>query len=130
MASFFSGSELMKVAIGIEQRGIVFYETMAHSTQNIGARQVFAELVDMERSHIEVFESMLTDKDKYSALESHPAGYDDYLKALIDTAVFTDELITGEQASAAETDIKAVELAIAIEKDSILFYDKIRETVP
>jgi rubrerythrin len=54
----------------------------------------------------------------------------DYLRSLIDDAVFTDDMITSEMATQADSDIKALELAISAEKDSILFYYEMIDLMP
>ena len=65
MSISFSGSELINIAIGIEGKGIVFYDIMASSTKNDAAREVFHYLADMERGHIQIFQDMLSEADKY-----------------------------------------------------------------
>ena len=130
MSIVFSGSELINIAIGIERRGITFYDIMAKSTDNEVARTVFENLVDMERGHIEVFQDMLGEAAESMPSESSTGEYSGYLQALIDDAVFTDDMITSEMASQADSDIKAVELAISAEKDSILFYYEMRDVMP
>jgi len=60
-----------------------------------------------------------------------PSGdYSAYLQALTDEAVFTDDMITSEMATQANSDIKALELGISAEKDSILFYYEMRDVMP
>jgi len=126
----FSGSELINIAIGIEGRGIAFYDIMTKSTENAVARDVFQYLADMEREHIRVFQDMLGEADKYQPSETYAGEYAAYLRALVDSAVFTDDLITSEMATKAESDIEALELAIGAEKDSILFYYEMKEIMP
>lgn len=41
MSISFSGSELVNIAIGIERRGIAFYDVMAKSTKNAVAGDAF-----------------------------------------------------------------------------------------
>ncbi len=130
MSIAFSFGELIDIAIGIERRGITFYDVMAKSTDNEIARRVFQGLVEMEREHIEIFQNMLGEADKYQLVESATAEYTDYLQALVDSAVFTDDMITSEMATQAESDIKAVELGISAEKDSILFYYQMKDIMP
>jgi rubrerythrin len=130
MSISFSGSELINIAIGIEGRGIVFYDVMAKSTQNDAAREVFNYLADMEREHIEIFKAMLGEADKYQFQTDDSEQYSTYLKALVDSAVFSDDLVTSEMAAQAESDVAALELAIQAEKDSILFYYEMREVMP
>lgn len=130
MSIAFSSSELINTAIGIERRGITFYDIMAKSTDNEVARAVFDALVVMEREHIRIFQDMLNEADIQPSTDSSEHEFSGYLQALIDDAVFTDDLITSEMATEADSDIKALELAIAAEKDSILFYYEMRDLMP
>jgi rubrerythrin len=126
----FSSSELIKIAIGIERRGITFYDIMAKSTDDEAARAVFDELVMMEREHIQIFQDMLDEADTEPPQESSTHEYSGYLQALIDDSAFTDDMITSQMATEADSDIKALELAISAEKDSILFYYELRDLLP
>jgi len=92
----FSGSELINIAIGIERRGIAFYDIMTRSTENAATRDVFRYLANMEREHIHIFQSMLTEADKYQFPETYAGEYAAYLQALVDSAVFTDDMVTSE----------------------------------
>ena len=130
MSISFYGNELINIAIGIERRGIAFYDVLARSTQNAKAREIFQYLVGMERDHIRVFQSMLDEADKYEVPEAYAGEYAAYLQALVDSAVFTDDTVTSELATQSENDIAAIELGISAEKDSILFYYEMREIMP
>jgi len=130
MSISFSGSELINIAIGIERRGIVFYDIMASSTKNAAARELFHYLADMERDHIQTFQGMLAEADKYQPSPDQAGEYTAYLQALVDSAVFSDDLVTSEMATRAESDIEALELAIRAEKDSILFYYEMKDVMP
>jgi len=130
MSISFSGSELISIAIGIEERGIVFYDIMAKSTKNDAAREVFSYLADMEREHIKIFQGMLGEADKFQFPADDSGQYNAYLKALVDSAVFSNDLVTSEMAAQAESDAAALELAIRAEKDSILFYYEMKEVMP
>lgn len=130
MSISFSGSELINIAIGIERRGIAFYDIMTRSTENATARDVFQHLADMEQEHVQIFQGMLSEADKYQPSEAYTGEYAAYLQALIDSAVFTDDIVTSEMAARVESDIEAMELAIGAEKDSILFYYGMRDIMP
>jgi rubrerythrin len=130
MSIVFSGDELLNIAISIERRGMTFYDIMAKSTDNEVARAVFEILVDMEREHINIFEDMLGDTELHPTSEIPSQEHSGYVQALIDDAVFTDDMITSEMATQADSDIKALELAIAAEKDSILFYYEMKDLMP
>ena len=130
MSILFSGSELINIAIGIERRGITFYDIMARSTKNAIASEVFKYLGDMERDHIRTFQGILAEADKYQFPETPAGEYTTYLQALVDSAVFTDDLVTSEMATKVSSDIEAMELAIGAEKDSILFYYEMKDLMP
>jgi len=130
MSISFSANEFINIAIGIERRGIVFYDIMTKSTESDAAREMFQRLGDMERQHIKTFESMLQDPGSEQPTESYLGEYAAYLQALVDSAVFTDDMITSELATQADSDIEAMELAISAEKDSILFYYEMRDIMP
>lgn len=130
MSIIFSGSDLINIAIDIERRGIMFYDIMAKSTDNEDARTVFEELAEMEREHIRMLEGMLGEADTHRPQNTSSGDYSGYLQALIDEAVFTDDMITSEMATQADSDIKALELGISAEKDSILFYYEMRDVMP
>ena len=122
MSTLFSTSELVNIAISIERRGIAFYDIMGKSTENAAARDIFQNLTNMERGHLQIFQGMLGEIEKYQSSVTEPEEYADYLQTLVDNAVFSDDFITSEMATQADNDVQALELAISDEKDSILFY--------
>lgn len=130
MSISFAGGELISIAIGIEQRGIAFYDIMSRSTESATTRDVFKQLAEMEREHIQVFQGMLNEADRYQIPETYAGEYTAYLQALVDSAVFTDDMATSEMATRTGSDIEALELAIGAEKDSILFYYEMRDIMP
>jgi rubrerythrin len=130
MSISFSSSELINIAISIERRGIAFYDIMTRSTEKAKTRDIFQYLANMEREHIQIFQGMLTEADKYQIPETYTGEYATYLQALIDSTVFTDDMVTSEMVTQADSDIKGLELAIGAEKDSILFYYEMKEIVP
>ena len=71
MSISFSESELINIAIGIERRGIAFYDIMTRSTNNAEARDAFQQLADMERDHIQIFQGMLGEADKSQPTETY-----------------------------------------------------------
>jgi rubrerythrin len=130
MSIVFSAGELINIAIGIERRGITFYDIMSRSTDNEEARDVFEGLVQMERQHLKTFQEMLEDAGGQTPPDASGPEYSGYFQALVDSAVFTDDMITSEMATGAENDIQALELGIGAEKDSILFYYEMEDLMP
>jgi len=126
----FSGSELINIAIGIERRGMTFYDIMAKSTENTTARDMFQYLANMEGEHIRIFKGMLAEADKFQLSETYAGEYAAYFQALVDSAVFTDDFVTSEMATETDSDIKGIELAIGAERDSLLFYYEMKDIMP
>jgi len=126
----FSSTELINTAISIERMGIAFYDIMTKSMENDATRDIFQYLTNMERGHVQVFQGMLNEAHIYQMPESFAQESASYFQVLVDSAVFTDDMITSEMATQADNDIRALELAIYAEKDSILFYYEMKEIMP
>ncbi|MDZ4230586.1 MAG: ferritin family protein, partial [Dehalococcoidales bacterium] len=109
---------------------IAFYDIMSRSVEDTRVREIFEYRVIMEREHIRIFQGMLSEADERQPSEIESAEQPAYLKSLVDNAVFTDDMIASEAAKQTDSDIKALELAISAEKDSILFYYEMKEIVP
>lgn len=130
MSIIFSPAELINIAIGIERSGITFYDIMARTTDSDMARDIFEKFVEMEREHLKMFQEMLSATDKRLPPEALTPEYSGYLQALIDDAVFTNDAIMSEMVTQADSDIKALEVGISAEKDSILFYTEMKDILP
>lgn len=131
MSIAFSMGEIIKIAVGIEKQGVVFYDVMARSTKQPDTRNLFIQLADAERLHMETFSKMMPEPDTTSTpVNEEPPEYSDYLKALVNNAVFTDEMATSDLATRIESDVEALNIGINAEKDSILFYYHIKEVMP
>lgn len=130
MSISFSSSELINIAIDIERKGVIFYDAVSQSTENAQARKLFRHLGEMEREHVQIFQDMLGEADKYQPLGGDTEEYTAYLKALVDSAVFTDDLITRGITADINSEIEALKLAIGVEKDAILFYYLMKDAMP
>ena len=95
----FSRRELINIAIGIEKQGIAYYDVMAISTWHEIARDLFQHLTDMERQHVEIFENMLSQYESMSTIDEISDENAAYIKGLINSAVFTDEMAANELAT-------------------------------
>ncbi len=118
MGIFFTGKELVEIAIGIERNGAIFYDSLVNSTQDVMVRGAYKYLADKEREHIEVFHNMLGSVGEYQPPETHTEEYALYLKALVDSAVFTDDQVARAMAQKVSSDAEAIQIALGAEKDS------------
>jgi len=129
MGLFFSGSELVNIAVGIEQSGAAFYDSLAQSTKNEKSRGMWQYLALEEKKHIEIFRRMLGSLSDYAPPETYTEEYDLYLRALIDSAVFRNDQAARAMAQKVDSEAEAIQIALRAEKDSILFYSNLRELV-
>jgi rubrerythrin len=127
MTIAFSPAELYNIAVAIERRGAAFYDTLARSSQNDLVRQSFLALAAMEHQHIQAFQKLASTAPKTFGEGIEDEEYGAYFKALVDSAVFNDDLATGELVTKVNSDKEAVEVGIGAEKDSILFYEQLQE---
>jgi rubrerythrin len=129
MGIFFSGSELINIGIGIERNGAAFYESLADSTNDAGLGKIYTLLAVKEREHLEIFQNMLGASGDYQPPETLTEEYGAYLRALVDSLIFPDDGAARDMAQNAGSDIEAIDIALRVEKDSILFYMEMRDLV-
>ncbi|NQS88647.1 ferritin family protein [Patescibacteria group bacterium] len=129
MMNVFSISEVIQLGIRIEKNGKDFYSTVAKSSKEDRAKQIFQHLADEEKKHIEVFKNILSNVEKYEPSGLYTEEYFAYLKALSEEYVFTKEKKGIEIAQKVKDEIEAIEIGINVEKDSILFYNEMKKLV-
>jgi len=123
-------TDLINIAIGIEKQGIAYYDVMALSTWHEVASDLFRHLREMERGHLVIFQNMLAELGEYGMPEKLTGEHKAYIESLINSAVFTDEMAASELATHIDNEEEALDIAIAAEKDTILFYYNMGEIVP
>lgn len=130
MGNIFAGSEVVEVGIQIEKNGRDFYNTLTASSKNQEAVKIFKFLAGEEEKHIRVFEGILNKTEKYEPLGLDADQYYAYMNALASEYVFTQKDKGAQVAKTVKNDKEAVDIGIGFEKDSIVFYEGIKRTVP
>jgi rubrerythrin len=126
----FNAHEAVKIAISIEENGLLFYQNAAKKFQPSKTTDLFNKLAKEEEVHKAIFTKMLAELPK----EDGPSVFDpdnemdQYLKMMAGIHVFlqdqksVDKVLTGIKDEKA-----ALELAISFEKDSVIFYVQLKE---
>jgi len=127
MSLFFTGKELINIAIGIERNGSAFYDAVLASAKTNAVRETFQYLADSEREHVKIFQNMLSSVEIVQPLDTYTEEYEIYLKSLVDSAVFSNEQEAKDIASKVSNTDEAIQIALTAEKESILFYSAIQE---
>lgn len=131
MASFFSATDVVGAAVEIERRGRDVYLKAASKCGDAGVKEFLEFFAAEEARHLTIFEKMA---GRVGPVEVPPPGspseYMEYLRDLLDQhALFAGE--GPDRLLAAATDMtSAIELAIRIEKDTILFFREMQELIP
>lgn len=133
MAYDFNAAEAFEMAIQIERNGAAFYRKAA-SLQGKESDKIFLETIaKMEDRHQAGFEEM---KSALSDMEVSQTVFDPedelslYLKAMADAHGGEGSPDVAEQLNGDESMIQIIEMAIGLEKESILFYVGLKDMVP
>lgn len=125
----FNADEIFEMAQQIERNGGKFYRTAAKKISAL--KETFLGLANMEDEHLKTFTDM---RSKLTEAEKEPLVFDPdgqaqmYLRIMASDHVFDvkanpAKLLTGKKAK----DI--LRIAIGLEKDSIVFYSALKESV-
>jgi rubrerythrin len=128
MTKIFDISEVYQLAIKIEENGMKFYSEFAKKTKNKKLKDLFSALTYAEVEHKKSFEKMLSEIEKYEPQEVYPEEYFSYLKAYADGLIFDFDQLKKQQ-NKLKTIVQILDFAIQREKDSILYYQEIKNLV-
>ncbi len=127
MSFDFNADEVFEMAEQLEQNGAKFYRDAAEKITDGKNKKILLGLADMEDEHEKIFAKMrssLTSKEKESRTFDPEEQTLAYLKALVDTRVFSKKEI---DTSSMKEILKA---ALVAEKDTIVFFMGLKEMVP
>ncbi|MCM8782269.1 MAG: ferritin family protein [Candidatus Omnitrophica bacterium] len=122
MNKFFQPSEILEFAIKIEENGEGFYRQIAKKFDAKEIKDAFNALADEEVQHKNIFSSMLSKVEDYQPAQSYPEEYFLYLKSYADEHIFTKEKQAEFMIKKINSVKEAIDLAMQIELDSILYY--------
>jgi len=131
MGVFFSGEELVRIAVQNEETGYAFYVMARDKAKSSKMRDFFDYLAEQEKVHREKF-LRLADTIRNSTRPGEPADrgeIDQYIKAMTDNSLFEGENKNIVMASKASEESSAVNFAIGFEKDTLLFFYQLEELV-
>jgi len=127
--AIFSAAEIVDMALEMERVGFKFYTALAENASDDETRAMFQWLASEEQTHEREFEKLRESAGTYSLPESYPGEWQNYVQALIESrTILGDEEIhrIAKSADFAE----ALKAGIALEKDSIIFYEALKKHVP
>ena len=122
---------LLEIAIQAERQGAAFYQRLAATADSERVRAECQRLVGMEREHEKAFQRLVGQQEGQRALSSLQPDqlsdeYQQYLSALVDSNMLPDEEMAQQLAEEAESEIDAINIALQMEKNAILFYQELQ----
>jgi rubrerythrin len=129
----FNADEMFEMAIRIEENGARFYRKASKLQSDPQNREMLEKLEAMEKTHKLTFEKMrsqISDAQK-TATVFDPAGEaSQYLMAMADTHGGEGSPTAADSLTGKESIAEIIDIAIGLEKESILFYLGLKDLVP
>ncbi len=126
----FRTSELINVAIRDEETGIAFYKALAGITKDPELKEHILGISRQEELHAQRFREMLDDVGDYKPQERYEGEYESYLGTLLEARAFPAPEHAAAEAKRAKSDADAINIAMRLEKDTLLFLSELKEFVP
>ena len=131
MPDLFSAKELIEVAVREEHTGAVYYRALAEATESEELAEFARAVAKMEDDHEAKFRAMLEDVGEYEpAGESYTGEYESYMAYLLEGRIFPAGQDGVELARRQTDDKAAVETAMELERNTLLFYHEMVQFVP
>lgn len=126
----FDTSDIVEVAIRIEENGMKFYRHAAGIAGRQEVKALFSRLAEDEAAHRQTFVGILAGLDPSIPQEGYDTEYAAYLHSYVDNIlVFKADALTTELAKIRD-ESAALDFAIGREFDSIHYYRDILEILP
>ena len=131
MTDKYSLSEVLRMAEGIERNGEKFYRQAAQMTKDAQAKAVMLDLAAQERGHERVFADLRAELCQVSDAQWwDPDGEAAaYVRGIADLHVFSMTPDVTELLASVQSPRSVLQLAIGFEKDTIVFFTALRESV-
>jgi rubrerythrin len=122
---YYSGQEIVEIAVRIEENGNEFYTAAAEMIgQNNDTRGLFLDLAEKEIMHISIFQK-LAEKFDAESFDFQAEDASDYINHLASSHIFGQPDSGKELAKKIKTPREALEAAFKFENDSVAFYTEL-----
>jgi len=133
MSVHFNADEIFQMAEQIERNGMSFYGQAAQKGKESRTSQLLLRLAYMEAEHERIFARLradLTEKERKKTVADPDDQASAYLRAWADSHVFDVRTNPAERLTGKEKVEDILQIAIGLEKDSIVFYLGMKDAVP
>ena len=122
---YYSGLEIIEIAIRIEENGYEFYNAAAEKSKGSpDLKGLFSDLAEKELIHIAIFQK-LADSFEGEKFEFDKDEASDYIGHLAESHIFGKKDAGAELAKTILIPKQALEIAFKFENDSVVFYEEL-----
>lgn len=131
MSFSLSYAEALAAAVRVEENGALFYRKAAEGAYDPDAAELFLKLAAMEEEHRGYFKALsLSLEQRESLFQNDPDGkFAASIMGMADAGVFNLSANHAAFFAGKRSPSEAVQYAIGIEKDSVIFYLGLQEAV-
>lgn len=124
---YYSGQEIIDIAVRIEENGNAFYNAAAEMlSADTDTKGLFLDLAEKEVMHIAIFQK-LAEKFEPEDFDINPDDASAYINHLADQHIFGKPDSGKELAKSITTSRQALEIAFKFENDSVAFYTELEK---
>ncbi|MEI6456769.1 MAG: ferritin family protein [bacterium] len=124
---YYSGLEIVEIAVRIEENGHAFYTAAAEMfKEDTDTKGLFLDLAGKELLHIAIFQK-LADKFEPENFDFSKEEASGYISNLADTHIFGKKDAGVELAKKIKSPKEALEAAFKFENDSVAFYTELEK---
>lgn len=121
--------ELIEMAMKDEETGIAFYNAWAEGCRNPQIKGRVQAIAKQEEVQLRWFDKMLDEVGQEHPTEDYPGEYEEYMRALLTSSAFPDPESAAEMARATQDDVALIDMAMNLEKETLVFLQKMRAFV-
>lgn len=126
---YYSGKEIVEIAVRIEENGYAFYIAAAEKIRETNdVKKLFLDLAEQETTHTATFQKIF-EKFEPEEFEQSEEDYSAYIQNLADKHIFGKPEAGVELANTLKTPKEALEAAFKFENDSVAFYKELYSKV-
>ncbi|MBN1582560.1 MAG: ferritin family protein [Anaerolineae bacterium] len=129
--AFLKANDIVELAMQLEQNGEAYYRAVAQKAKTPEVQALFEDLAEQEVMHYKIFFKLSQSvKESPMMTDEEWDEYMKYLEATVQSAFFegTDKALAAAEEAADEKE--AVRKALSFEKETLLFFYDLRDTVP